>query len=114
VESVIVGNEVLLRGDLSDDELIGYIQRVKAAVNVPVTTADTGVILLQHPRVMDAVDYLMPHIYAYWDGVSIENAARYVEQQYQRIQAAVPGKRVVIGETGRTFRWTSAQSIGVT
>jgi exo-beta-1,3-glucanase (GH17 family) len=100
LESVIVGNEVLLRNDLTEDQLIGYIQRVKAAVQVPVTTAEIGGILLQHPRVMDAVDYQLVHLYAYWDGVPIENAARYVVDQYHQIQQWAGGKRVVIGETG--------------
>lgn len=100
LESVIVGNEVLLRGDLSEDELISYIQWVKSAVDVPVTTAEIGGILLQHPRVMDAVDYHLIHLYAYWDGIPIENAARYVVDQYHHFQKQAHGKRVVIGETG--------------
>lgn len=104
LESVIVGNEVLLRGDLSEDELINYIQWVKSAVDLPVTTAEIGGILLQHPYVMDAVDYYLVHLYAYWDGIPIENAARYVVDQYHHIQDQAGGKRVVIGETG----WPSA------
>ena len=104
LESVIVGNEVLLRGDLSEDELIDYIQWVKSAVDVPVTTAEIGGVLLEHPRVIDAVDYLMVHHYAYWDGVPIEHSARYVVDQYHQVQEYAGGKRVVIGETG----WPSA------
>jgi exo-beta-1,3-glucanase (GH17 family) len=100
LESVIVGNEVLLRGDLTEEQLIEYIERVKANVDVPVTTAEIGHILLQHPDLMQAVDYLMVHIYAYWDGQPIEVAARYVVDTYQEIQAASGTKRVVIGETG--------------
>ncbi len=101
LESVIVGNEVLLRQDLSEDELLAYIQRVKAAVgDVPVTTAEISGILMQHPRLMQAVDYELVHLYAYWDGIPIENAARYVVDQYHQIQQQADGKRVVIGETG--------------
>jgi exo-beta-1,3-glucanase (GH17 family) len=104
LESVIVGNEVLLRGDLSEDELLAYIQRVKAAVKVPVTTAEIGAILLQHPRLMEAVDYQLVHLYSFWESVPIENAARAVVNAYHDIQAKSNGKRVVIGETG----WPSA------
>ena len=100
LEAVIVGNEVLLRGDLTEEELLAYIERVKAAVDVPVTTAEIGGILLAHPKVMDAVDFEMVHLYAYWDGITIENAARAVINDYRKIEAASNGKRVVIGETG--------------
>jgi exo-beta-1,3-glucanase (GH17 family) len=104
LDSVIVGNEVLLRGDLSEDELLGYIERVKKAVNVPVTTAEIGNILLAHPRVMAAVDFEMVHLYPFWDGASINGAAQAVIDQYHNIQKKSNGKGVVIGETG----WPSA------
>ncbi len=104
LDSVIVGNEVLLRGDLSEDELLDYIGRVKKAVNVPVTTAEIGGVLLAHPRVMAAVDYEMVHLYPFWDGTPIDGAAQAVIDQYHYIQQKSNGKRVVIGETG----WPSA------
>jgi hypothetical protein len=104
LESAIIGNEVLLRHDLTEDQLIDYIERVKAAVDVPVTSAEVAGILVQHPRLMEAVDYYLVHIYAYWEGVPIEDAARFVVDKYHEIQALAGGKRVVIGETG----WPSA------
>ncbi|MGC1378286.1 MAG: glycosyl hydrolase family 17 protein [Anaerolineales bacterium] len=104
LESVIVGNEVLLRRDLTEDQLIAYIQRVKSAVSVPVTTAEIGSILLEHPRVMAAVDYEMVHIYPFWDGNPIAGAARFTVNYYHKVQSLSNGKRVVIGETG----WPSA------
>jgi exo-beta-1,3-glucanase (GH17 family) len=100
LESVIVGNEVLLRGDLTEDELIAYIERVKAAVDVPVTTAEIGFVLLDHPRVIEALDYLMVHIYAYWDGQPIEDAARYTVDVFHQVEVGAGGKPVVIGEVG--------------
>ena len=102
LESAIVGNEVLLRNDLTEDELLRYIQRVKAAIptSIPVTTGEIGSTLLAHPRVMAAVDLELVHLYAYWDGIPIENAAPHVVDLYHKIQARVPAKRVVIGETG--------------
>jgi len=100
LESVIVGNEVLLRNDLTESELITYILRVKDAVNVPVTTAEIGGILLQHPKVMEAVDFQMVHLYPFWDGKPIEGAAQVVANDYHAIQDQSGGKRVVIGETG--------------
>lgn len=100
IESVIVGNEVLLRGDLTETELIEYIERVKAAVNVPVTTAETIGHLFDHPQLIAALDYVMVHIYAYWDGVPIENAAQHTLNMVTLTQEIAQGKPVVIGETG--------------
>jgi len=107
VQSAIVGNEVLLRECLTEDQLIEYIQRVKEQVDVPVTTAEIWGILRQHPRVIEEVDYLLVHLYSWWDawyGTSIADAARYVVDIYKDIQRQYPNKRVVIGETG----WPSA------
>lgn len=104
VDFVIVGNEVLLRGDLTEDELIAYIEEVKSKVNVPVTTAEITGILKQHPRVIEAVDYLMIHTYPYWEAQPIEGAAEKVAREYLDWQETYFPKRIVIGETG----WPSA------
>ncbi len=100
IESVIVGNEVLLRGDLTEAELIDYIERVKAAVDVPVTSAETIGHLQSHPELIAALDYVLVHIYAYWDGAAIDNAAQYTMNMVDRTEEIAQGKRVVIGETG--------------
>jgi hypothetical protein len=102
---VIVGNEVLLRQDLTAEELLDYIRRVKAGVDVPVTTAEVAGIVMddKNRAVFDTVDYLLVHIYPYWDGISIESSAWYVAGIYKEVQKKF-NKRVVIGETG----WPSA------
>ncbi|MCP4417697.1 MAG: hypothetical protein GY805_13825, partial [Chloroflexi bacterium] len=100
IESVIVGNEVLLRGDLTEAELIEYIERVKEAIDVPVTSAETIGHLMGHPELIDALDYVLVHIYAYWDKVAIEDASQHTLQMYNLTQEIANGKTVVIGETG--------------
>ena len=40
IERVIVGNEVLLRNDLTVDELAAYLDEVRAKTKVPVSTAE--------------------------------------------------------------------------
>jgi exo-beta-1,3-glucanase (GH17 family) len=102
VDCVIVGNEVLLRKDLTATKLISYIHEVKDAVDVPVTTAEIGAVLgkPENSDVLEAVDLIMLHIYAYWDGESIDRAVDYVVQEYLEWRGEYPNKRVVIGETG--------------
>ena len=103
IEAVIVGNEVLLRRDLSEAELIAYIEEVKSKVNVPVTTAEISGILSHHPDVIDTVDFLTLHMYPYWEAQPLVGAAEAVADEYHEWETTY-GKRVVIGETG----WPSA------
>jgi exo-beta-1,3-glucanase (GH17 family) len=101
LESVIIGNEVLLRHDLPAQRLAEHIRYVRSQVGVPVTTAEPAGVAMQpeHRVVIDAVDYLTAHIHPYWDGVDIDGAAWYVADVYHKVRSAT-GKKVVIGETG--------------
>jgi glucan 1,3-beta-glucosidase len=57
VDLAIVGSEVLLRSDLSEGQLIGYMTRVKQAVSgIPVGTVDIYSQILAHPAVIAAKD----------------------------------------------------------
>ena len=106
LRGVIVGNEVLLRGDLSSAQLAVYLHEVRAAVDAPVTYADVWEFWLRHPELAASVDYLTIHILPYWEDkpVSPERAVQHVADVYGRMKKAFPGKEVMIGETG----WPSA------
>ncbi|UGB38310.1 glycoside hydrolase family 17 [Frateuria soli] len=108
LRGVIVGNEVLLRGELAPQTLTGYLRQVRAAIpaSVPVTYADVWEFWLRYPQMAQAVDYLTIHILPYWEDEPVppEHAVRHVAQVYAQMQRAFPGKRVMIGETG----WPSA------
>jgi glucan 1,3-beta-glucosidase len=108
LRGVIVGNEVLLRGELTPEALAGYVRQVRAAIpaSVPVTYADVWEFWLRFPQMAEAVDYLTIHILPYWEDEPVppEHAVRHVAQVYARMQQAFPGKHVMIGETG----WPSA------
>jgi glucan 1,3-beta-glucosidase len=106
LRGVIVGNEVLLRGDLSAAQLAAYLARVRAAVGTPVTYADVWEFWLRHPELAGSVDYLTIHILPYWEDQPVppERAVEHVAAVYAKVQQAFPGRRVMIGETG----WPSA------
>ena len=98
---VAVGNEVLLREDLSEDELIAQIERVKRALpGVPVGYVDAYYLFEKHPRVTAACDVVMTNCYPFWEGCPREQALAYMQTMLQRTRAAAPGKRVLISETG--------------
>jgi exo-beta-1,3-glucanase (GH17 family) len=96
-----VGNEVLLRGDLSENELIGYINCVKQAVpNTVVGYVDAYFEFSDHPRVTDACDVILANCYPFWEGCPAEHALLYVKEMYRRAVRAANGKKVIISETG--------------
>lgn len=103
VDVAIVGSETLLRNDLTDAQLIGYINRVRAT-GVTTTTADTWNALINHPAVLDACDEIWANFYPYWEGVAIENAFQQLQSDYDHLLTYTNGKRVVVSETG----WPSA------
>lgn len=98
---VAVGNEVLLREDLSEDELIAHIRAMKAALpGVPVGYVDAYFLFEKHPRVTAECDVVMTNCYPFWEGCPREQAVPYMQTMLARTRAAAPGKRVLISETG--------------
>ena len=96
-----VGNEVLLREDLSEDELLGYINRVKQAVpGVPVGYVDAYFLFEKHPRITAACDVVLTNCYPFWEGCPRDQAIAYMQGMYQRTVAVAAGKKVIISETG--------------
>ena len=106
VRAVVAGNEVLLRGDMTAENLASTIRAVKARVHVPVTYADVWEFWLRNADVAAAVDFVTIHILPYWEDFPIpaRNAAAHVEAIRRKVVAAFPGKEVLIGEVG----WPSA------
>lgn len=98
---LIIGSEVLLRNDLTEDQLVAYINRVKQAVpGIPVGTADTYNELLAHPSVMKACDVIFPNYYPFWEKKNLSYAVCYINIWHQSIVAAAAGKPVIISESG--------------
>lgn len=96
-----VGNEVLLRGDISEDELLAYIDRAKQAVpNVPVGYVDAYFLFENHPRVAEACDVILINCYPFWESCPAEYALVYMKEMYRRAQRVANGKKVIISETG--------------
>jgi glucan 1,3-beta-glucosidase len=98
---VAVGNEVLLREDLNESDLINYINRVKENLpGIPVGYVDAYYLFREHPRVVDACDLILSNCYPFWEYCDLEQAVDYMKQMYRIAQEAGRGKRVIITETG--------------
>lgn len=110
VKRVIVGNEVLLRGDMDVEHLIQYIRQVRHAVKQPVSYADVWSMYMKHPQLIKEVDFITIHILPYWEDepISVENAPEHLEKIVKQVEdearGIAPGKPILIGESG----WPSA------
>ncbi len=102
VTAIVVGNEVLLRGDMTAADLREAIRSVKTRVNIPVTYADVWEFWLRYPEVSGEVDFVTVHMLPYWEDFPprAEDAAEHVDAIRKRIAMAFPGKEILIGETG--------------
>jgi glucan 1,3-beta-glucosidase len=98
---VAVGNEVLLRGDLTEDEIIGHIQKVKQEIpNVPVGYVDAYFEFVNHPRLCNVCDVILANCYPFWEGYPLEHSLAYLKNMYYKAVSAAKGKKVIISETG--------------
>ena len=101
VDIAAVGNEVLYRNDLSKEQLLGYIHRVKDALpEVEVGYVDAYYEFTQHPDIVDATDVILSNCYPYWEGCPLEHSLNHMQQMYGQAVDAAKGKKVIITETG--------------
>src|ERR1700730_1704694 len=102
ITAVVVGNEVLLRGEMTTSDLAATIRSVKSQVSVPITYADVWEYWLRNREIYEAVDFVTIHILPYWEDFPIRAkfAAAHVDAIRKRMAVAFPGKEILIGETG--------------
>ncbi len=103
IERVIVGSEVLLRGDLTVPELLDYIRQMQQITSIPVAYADVWEFWLKHAQALGPqVDEAVIHILPYWENspVALAAAADHVFDVWRRVEKALAPLPVVVGETG--------------
>jgi glucan 1,3-beta-glucosidase len=102
ITALVVGNEVLLRGEMTTADLAATIRSVKSQVIVPVTYADVWEYWLRNREVYEAVDFVTIHILPYWEDLPVraKHAAGHVDAIRKQMAVAFPGKEILIGETG--------------
>lgn len=101
VDIAAVGNEVLYRDDLTEEELLGYIKRVKSELtNIPIGYVDAYYEFVQRPALSEISDVILCNCYPYWEGTSFEDSFQHMRQMYYQAKEAGNGKKVIITETG--------------
>ena len=101
VDVAAVGNEVMYREELEEEELIEYILRAKQALNgIPVGYVDAYYEFTNRPAVAEVCDVILANCYPYWEACHIDYSLLYMKQMYYQAVQAASGKRVIITETG--------------
>ncbi|MCK1343368.1 glycosyltransferase [Bradyrhizobium sp. 193] len=104
VNGVVVGNEVIYRGEQKVEDLIEMIKKVKGSVRVPVTTGEIWNIWRDNPDLGSNVDFIAAHVLPYWENFRSDQAVDQAVDRYNLLRNLFPGKRIVIAE----FGWPSA------
>ncbi|GAB5472307.1 MAG: hypothetical protein Mars2KO_04060 [Maribacter sp.] len=101
VDIAAVGNEVLYRNDLTKEQLLAYIRRVKDALpTVEVGYVDAYYEFSVHPDLVDACDVVLSNCYPYWEGCPMDHSLNHMRQMFGQATDAARGKKVIITETG--------------
>ncbi|MFD1062242.1 MFS transporter [Winogradskyella litorisediminis] len=103
IDVAAVGNEVLLRNEISEQELIDYIKQVKnelEGLDVKVGYVDTYYQYFRNPNLIDVCDVLLINCYPFWEGFSIDDALIHLRQMHAIVQKISNKKEIIITETG--------------
>ena len=110
VDIAAVGNEVMYRGDLTEDELLDFINHVqKALPDIPVGYVDAYYEFSDRPRITEACDVILANCYPFWEGCDQDYSLLYMKDMYNRALRAADGKKVIISETGWPSQGTNLE-----
>ncbi|MGB0280259.1 MAG: glycosyl hydrolase family 17 protein [Flavobacteriaceae bacterium] len=102
VDIAAVGNEVLYRNDLTLDELLQFMKRVREAIpsHIPIGYVDAYYEFSSHPGLVEHSDVILSNCYPFWEGCPEEYALNHMQSMYGQAMDAAKGKKVIITETG--------------
>jgi GPH family glycoside/pentoside/hexuronide:cation symporter len=101
VDIAVVGNEVLLREELTLDELLHYVRKVKTAVpDIQVGYVDAYYQFVENPQLVEECDVILANCYPFWEGCDIDNATAYLNEMHNIVCSVANDKLVMVTETG--------------
>lgn len=102
VDIAAVGNEVMYRKDLTEEELLAFIDHVKKSIpgHIPVGYVDAYYEFSHRPKITEACDVILSNCYPFWEGCPMEYSLQHMKDMYAQALHAGQGKSVIITETG--------------
>ncbi len=110
VDIAAVGNEVMYRGDLTEEELLEQIYKAKNAIkDIPVGYVDAYYEFTERPAITEACDIILANCYPFWEGCDQDYSLLYMKDMFNRAARAGQGKKVIISETGWPNKGTNLE-----
>lgn len=110
VDVAAVGNEVMYRGDLSEQQLLDFIYYAKSKIkDIPVGYVDAYYEFSERPAITEACDVILANCYPFWEGCDQDYSLLYMKDMYNRALRAGNGKKVIISETGWPDKGTNLE-----
>ena len=110
VDIAAVGNEVMYRGDLTEEELLEFIYDAKSKIkDTPVGYVDAYYEFTERPAITEACDIILANCYPFWEGCDQDYSLLYMKDMYHRALRAGNGKKVIISETGWPNKGTNLE-----
>ena len=101
INILAIGNEVLLRGELSVDQLIELIAEAKRRVpELQIGYVDAYFVFENYPELVDVCDVILINCYPFWEYCPVDLAIDHLDSMYERAVAVSMGKQVIVAETG--------------
>ncbi|MBY0510291.1 MAG: glycosyltransferase [Rhodospirillaceae bacterium] len=103
IDRVFVGNEVVMRGELTAEQVTAFILRVKKAITnkkVEVGTVDVPAFWTKNPDLAKESSFIGINLLPYWEGVTADQSLDWVDDYVQQMKEEFPKKKVVITEAG--------------
>ncbi|MCK8479830.1 glycosyl hydrolase family 17 protein [Psychroserpens algicola] len=108
VDIAAVGNEVMYRGDLTEDELLNFMYQVKKEIpEIPMGYVDAYYEFTERPKITEACDIILANCYPFWEGCPLEYSLLYMKEMFAQAKLAANGKKVIVTETGWPNKGTS-------
>lgn len=101
VTHVLVGNEALLRNELTVETIAPYLQQVRAAIRQPVSVAEPAEVWLANPDLANHVDFIAIHVLPYWEREAQgRDPLLHSIERIREVQRRFPDKEVIVTEIG--------------
>lgn len=101
VDIAAIGNEVMYRKDLTEEELLDHMHDFKKTFpDIEMGYVDAYYEFSHRPRITEACDVILSNCYPFWEGCPIDYSLPYMKDMYHQALAAGAGKKVIITETG--------------